>query len=129
MGARGYSNFHTAKGECLKQQAPASRADGAPRSGPPALPAHRAPKQEPIEHEELHTRCQQTTGARRGAIVATMVEPPPIADDDEPVLSHATKLLVAVAVFVLGVLLGQPSRRGSCRLIPLPELIESGSLR
>ena len=35
-----------------------------------------------------------------------MVERPPIADDDEPVLSHATKLIVAVVVLVLGVLLG-----------------------
>ena len=34
-----------------------------------------------------------------------MVEPP-IADDDEPVLSHATKLIIAVAVFALGVLVG-----------------------
>jgi hypothetical protein len=29
-----------------------------------------------------------------------------IADDDEPVLSHATKLIIAVAVFALGVPLG-----------------------
>jgi hypothetical protein len=29
-----------------------------------------------------------------------------IADDDEPVLSHATKLIIAVAVFALGVLVG-----------------------
>jgi hypothetical protein len=30
----------------------------------------------------------------------------PIADEDEPVLSHATKLIIAVAVFALGVLVG-----------------------
>jgi hypothetical protein len=29
-----------------------------------------------------------------------------IADDDEPVLSHATKLIIAVGVFALGVLVG-----------------------
>ena len=29
-----------------------------------------------------------------------------IADDDEPGLSHATKLIIAVAVFALGVLIG-----------------------
>jgi hypothetical protein len=34
-----------------------------------------------------------------------MVEPP-ITDDDKPVLSHATKLIIAVAVFALGVLVG-----------------------
>jgi hypothetical protein len=34
-----------------------------------------------------------------------MVERPPIADDDD-VLSHAPKLIVAVVVLVLGVLLG-----------------------
>ena len=28
------------------------------------------------------------------------------ADDDEPVLSHATKLIIAIAVFALGVLVG-----------------------
>jgi hypothetical protein len=36
---------------------------------------------------------------------AAMVEPP-ITDDDEPVLSHATKLIIAVAVFAVGVLVG-----------------------
>ena len=36
---------------------------------------------------------------------AAMVEPP-ITDDDEPVLSHATKLIIAVAVFALGVPIG-----------------------
>ena len=35
-----------------------------------------------------------------------MVERPPIVEDDEPVLTHATKLIIAVAVFALGVLLG-----------------------
>jgi hypothetical protein len=34
-----------------------------------------------------------------------MVEPP-IDVDDEPVLSHAAKLIIAVAVFALGVLVG-----------------------
>jgi hypothetical protein len=34
-----------------------------------------------------------------------MVEPT-IADDDEPILSHATKLIIAVAVFALGVPIG-----------------------
>jgi hypothetical protein len=31
---------------------------------------------------------------------------PRIPDDDEPVLSHTTKLIIAAAVFALGVLLG-----------------------
>jgi hypothetical protein len=31
---------------------------------------------------------------------------PTIADDDEPVLSHATKLIIAVVVFALGVPIG-----------------------
>ena len=34
-----------------------------------------------------------------------MVEPT-IADDDAPILSHATKLIIAVAVFALGVPIG-----------------------
>jgi hypothetical protein len=34
-----------------------------------------------------------------------MVEPT-IADDNEPVLSHATKLIIAVAVLALGVPIG-----------------------
>jgi hypothetical protein len=34
-----------------------------------------------------------------------MVEPA-IAEDDEPVLSHATKLIIAVAVLALGVPIG-----------------------
>jgi hypothetical protein len=34
-----------------------------------------------------------------------MVEPT-IADDDAPILSHATKLIIAVAVFELGVPIG-----------------------
>jgi hypothetical protein len=37
--------------------------------------------------------------------LCAMVEPP-IADHNEPELSHATKLIIAVAVFALGVLVG-----------------------